>query len=204
MLLRVLLPDRPGSLGAVASAMGQVGADILAIEIVEKNGGAAIDDFMVSLPPHVLPDSLVSACASIEGCEVLYLSHHQETWGIENDIETLNRMAEQPRNAAAILVEAAPTVFHSQWAALLDTSGPSVVVSTELAPEFDEPAISLLAPLDATHRIELAAGWMDAWPTTTAALAPLGENRAIVVGRQGGPAFLDSELNRLSHLAALA
>lgn len=203
MLLRILLPDRPGSLGAVATAMGEVGADILAIEIVEKDGDAAIDDFMVNLPPQVLPDSLLSACAAIEGCEVLYLSHHQESWGIESDIETLNRMAEQPHNAATILVEAAPTVFHSQWAALFDTAGPSVIVSTELAPEFDADSIGLLGPLATTHRVELPAGWIDAWPTTTVAVAPLGTTKSIAIGRQGGPAFLDSELNRLTHLASL-
>ena len=46
-LLRVALPDRPGSLGAVATALGTAGADIQAVEIVEKYEGFAVDDFMV-------------------------------------------------------------------------------------------------------------------------------------------------------------
>ena len=48
-LLRVALPDRPGSLGAVATALGTAGADIQAVEIVEKYEGFAVDDFMVCL-----------------------------------------------------------------------------------------------------------------------------------------------------------
>ena len=36
--MRVTLPDRPGSLGAVATAMGGVGADINAVEIVSAPG----------------------------------------------------------------------------------------------------------------------------------------------------------------------
>ena len=51
-LMRVSLPDRPGSLGAVASAMGSVGGDINAVEIVEKGDGIVVDDFIVDLPPE--------------------------------------------------------------------------------------------------------------------------------------------------------
>ncbi len=204
MLLRVQLPDRPGSLGAVATALGSVGADILAIEIVEKGEGVAVDDFMVDLPPSMQPDSLVSACSSLPGCHVLYISRHQETWGIESDIVTLNRMADDPEHDAEILLEAAPTVFHSQWAALVDTASDEVIMSTELAPEFDRDGLRTLAPLGEAHRAELPGGWVDSWPATTVALAPLRGDRAIVLGRAGGPSFLDSEMNRLVHLAALA
>ena len=204
MLLRVELPDRPGSLGAVATALGSVGADILAIEIVEKGDGAAIDDFMVELPPAMQPDALVSACTAIPGCRVLYVSRHQETWGIESDIVTLNRMTAAPERDAEILLEAAPTVFHSQWAALIDATRSEVIMSTELAPEFDGAGLAMLAPFDGAHRLDLPTGWVDSWPATTAAVAPLARGRAIVLGRAGGPQFLDSELNRLAHLARLA
>ena len=60
-LLRVALPDRPGSLGAVASALGDAHADISAVEIVEKGGGRVIDDFMLTLPGDIQPDALVTA-----------------------------------------------------------------------------------------------------------------------------------------------
>lgn len=204
MLLRVQLPDKPGSLGGVATAMGAMGADIMAIEIVEKIEGGVIDDFMVSLPPGMLPDSLVSACAELDGVRVLYLSRHQETWGLEGDIETLNRMLADPPHAAELLTQSAPTVFHAQWAALVDATGSRVLTSTELAPEFDAASLQRLAPFDMPHRIELPAEWLDAWPATTAAVAPLDARRAIVLGRQGGPEFLDSELRRLAHLASMA
>ncbi len=34
--------------------------------------------------------------------------------------------------------------------------------------------------------------------------APLGDDGLVVLGRDGGPEFLDSELARLGHLVALA
>ncbi|KHL17849.1 UNVERIFIED_CONTAM: amino acid-binding protein, partial [Mumia flava] len=50
-LLRIELPDVPGSLGAVASALGEAGADIHAIEIVEhRSDGKAVDDVLLELP----------------------------------------------------------------------------------------------------------------------------------------------------------
>ncbi|MFZ2748748.1 MAG: ACT domain-containing protein, partial [Propioniciclava sp.] len=63
-MLRVILPDRPGSLGTVASALGDAQADIASVEIIEKGGGLVIDDFMVGLPDGGRPDTLVSACAA--------------------------------------------------------------------------------------------------------------------------------------------
>ena len=48
-LMRVELPDVPGSLGRVASAIGEAGGDIDAIEIVEhRPDGSAVDDVGVA------------------------------------------------------------------------------------------------------------------------------------------------------------
>ena len=66
-LLRVLLPDRPGMLGAVATALGEAGADILSVDVVERSAGVAVDDLIVELPPGKLADSLVSAAVSVPG-----------------------------------------------------------------------------------------------------------------------------------------
>ena len=50
LLLRVELPDVPGSLGRVASAIGAAGGDIEAIEIVEKRyDGTAVDDVLLEM-----------------------------------------------------------------------------------------------------------------------------------------------------------
>ena len=55
-LLRVELPDVPGSLGALATALGSAKADIEAIEIVEHRAdGTAVDDVLLELPPTSCP-----------------------------------------------------------------------------------------------------------------------------------------------------
>jgi hypothetical protein len=203
-LLRLALPDRPGSLGAVATAMGTVGADINAVEIVEKYEGYAVDDFMVELPTGVMADSLVSVCTAIEGVEVLWLSHYPEQWGLQGDVDVLNHMAEYPERAEEILTLESPEVFRATWATLIDREAGEVLVKTDLAPDLDDVGIAALGPLDLARDDELPNGWIPGWTDTLIAVAPFRSSASIVVARRGGPEFLPSELARLRHLTALA
>ena len=203
LILRIQVPDVPGALGKVATTMGTVDADISAVEIVEKGDGYAIDDFILSPPTETMPDTLVSTCDQLEGVKVLWLSRHLEDWGLESDITTLNRMAEDQQHAAELLTEAAPTVFHCQWATLFGP-GHEVLTSTALSPEFTSEAIAALGAMDEPRRVELDETWMPGWGATVVALAPLSGGRCLVLGRRGGPVFLASEVNRLRHMAALA
>ena len=49
-LLRLVVPDRPGLLGAVATALGEAGIDIVSVDVLERSGGVAVDDIVVELP----------------------------------------------------------------------------------------------------------------------------------------------------------
>lgn len=202
--MRVALPDRPGSLGAVATAMGTVGADINAVEIVEKYEGYAVDDFMLELPTGTAPDSLITACTSLDGVEVVWLSHYPEAWGLQADVDVLNAMTEEPERAEAILTMEAPEVFRVTWAVLVDRAERRVLVQSTLAPDLDEGGIAALEPLDDVRDGELPEGWLPGWGDTVVAVAPFRGNATIVLGRRGGPEFLKSELARLRHLTALA
>ena len=203
--MRVRLPDRPGQLGAVATAMGAVGGDINAVEIVEKGDGVVVDDFIVDLPPGALPENIVTACQNLEGVRVEWISRYPEGGGLQSDLEALERMTADPGHAAETLVTLCPVVFRSHWATLLrverDTATP--VCSTTLAPDLTPDVAASFAPFDVTHRTDLAAGWVAGWGDTTVVVTPLTQDRVIVIGRLGGPAFLESEIARLHHLAAL-
>ena len=204
-LMRVALPDRPGSLGAVASAMGSVGGDINAVEIVEKGDGVVVDDFIVDLPPGRLPETIITACHRLEGVRVEWISRYPEGGGLQSDLEALERMTADPASAAETLVSLSPVVFRSHWSVLLEVTGDQVtsLASTTLAPDFDTSNAGPLAPFDTTHRIELDSGWLPGWADSTVVVVPLTRDRVIAIGRLGGPAFLDSEIARLHHLAAL-
>lgn len=205
-LMRVVLPDRPGSLGAVASAMGSVGGDINAVEIVEKGGdGVVVDDFIVDLPPGQLPETIITACHRLDGVRVEWISRYPEGGGLQSDLEALERMTADPAHAAETLVSLSPVVFRSHWSVLLEVARDQVttLAATTLAPEFDTRNAAPLAPFDTTHRLELQSGWLPGWADSTVVVVPLTRDRVIAIGRLGGPAFLDSEIARLHHLAEL-
>lgn len=70
VIVRVWLPDRPGALGQVASRIGSVRGDVLAIEILEVGGGRVIDELVVALPNQGLVDLMVHEVHAIDGVSV--------------------------------------------------------------------------------------------------------------------------------------
>lgn len=202
-LLRVLLPDRPGSLGAVATALGHARADINAVEIVEKGAGFVIDDFMLTLPADVRPDQLITACAGLPDVEVLWVSFYPENWGLHADLDVLDAMAEHPERAEVLLVDAAPSTFHCSWALLVDREHGMVLHRSALAPIGTQVPVGRFGDLAVAHVAELGAGWHDGWGEAAIAVAPCRTTHSIVIGRPG-PEFRKAELARLRHLALMA
>jgi hypothetical protein len=70
VVVRVWMPDRPGALGQVASRIGSVRGDVLAIEILEQGAGQVIDELTVSLPSDDLVGLLSSEIDDVDGVSV--------------------------------------------------------------------------------------------------------------------------------------
>ena len=68
--LQVVLPDRPGSLGAVASAIGFAGGDIRGLVVMKSEDGRGYDDITVAVPGSD-PSDLIEGLTAIGGVEVL-------------------------------------------------------------------------------------------------------------------------------------
>ena len=68
--LHVTLPDRPGSLGALASAIGFAGGDIRGLVVVKSEDGKGFDDITVAIPGND-PTDLVSVLNDLGGVEVI-------------------------------------------------------------------------------------------------------------------------------------
>ena len=210
-LLRVELPDVPGSLGALATALGSAGADIEAIEIVEHRAdGVALDDVLLELPPTVMPDSLVTACHELEGVRVHWISRYNAGVNLSMDLEAVEEFTENPARAITKLVEVMPTTFRVDWAIAIragDPDGVEVLGASSAAPRLDNGDVPQAgAWVELTESTTLPE--VDAWDSTVLAAAPGrprdGRPVTIVVGRHGGPEFLASELARLGHMVSLA
>lgn len=102
--VRVWLPDRPGGLGAIASRVGAVGAEIVGIEIVDREGGQAVDDLLVQLPRGVTTDLLVREIGEVDGARV----------------EDVRDLGDAPPDARLQALEAACSVAEAQIDQVLD------------------------------------------------------------------------------------
>lgn len=71
--MQISLPDRPGSLGAIASAIGAAGADIRGLTVLKSENGKGYDDITVAVP-GTDPSDLVNILNSIGGVEVISIN----------------------------------------------------------------------------------------------------------------------------------
>jgi ACT domain-containing protein len=68
--LDISLPDRPGSLGLLASAIGAAGADIRGLIVLKSENGRGFDEVTVAVPGSD-PTDLLEVLGSIGGVEVI-------------------------------------------------------------------------------------------------------------------------------------
>jgi hypothetical protein len=191
-LLRVELPDVPGSLGRLAGAIGEAGGDIDAIEIVEKRDGTAVDDVLLEIAPGTMPDSVVSAVNGLDGVRVVWISRYNAGGNLFLDLEAVEELTANPEGALDRLIDLLPVTFRADWAARVSKVD-GIVYTTEAAPsDLAWVQIDRAEPID--HDDE----------NTIACAARLNKTEIVVIGRRGGPDFLDSEIARLGHLVGLA
>jgi ACT domain len=200
-LLRLRLPDQPGALGQVASALGAVGADIQSIVVVDRVPEYAVDDLVVALAPDSLVDSLVTAAMSVPGVVVEIVQRHHGRMDPRDELALLDAAA-SATDPLGVLVDGLPGLLNASYALAL---GPAFLRPSFSAPSV--PPLAGLAPLDGPRVVEPGELWPDpgtAGPDATLIAVPFAGSRALVLGRIGGPQFRPSELMRLAHLANVA
>ena len=210
-LLRLVVPDRPGILGAVATALGGAGVDIVSVDVLERGGGLAVDDIVVDLPPGRLPDTLITAAQAVEGVAVESLRPYAGPLDTHRELELLEALSRAAEGTSLTLLAAElPRVFHSGWAVVLGDrgdGGAQTLAASDAAPSFEGVALPWL-PLKAPRLLPSEEDWLpQRWREMAIEMmaAPCGGPRtAVVLGRSGGPAYRRSELLRLVHLTGIA
>ena len=107
-LLRVILPDRPGSLGLLALALGEVGADILSLDVVERGSGYAVDDIVVEMPNGALPDTLITAAEALEDTFVDAIRPFTGSLDTHQELALIDAVAAARRDRRQVLTDGLP------------------------------------------------------------------------------------------------
>ena len=100
--MRIWLPDAPGVLGAVAAEIGAVNGNVIGLEVLEREAGVAIDEFVVELPDQ--PGAVDAVCKGIRNIPGAGVEEVRELAVVAQDREDTVLNA-----AAAILQGATPT-----------------------------------------------------------------------------------------------
>jgi hypothetical protein len=206
-LLRLVLPDRPGALGAVATALGAVGADILSVDVIERSPGFAIDDLVLELPTDKLADTLLTAAASVADVRVESIRPYAGQKDPHRELELLDALAARPVDSARVLADGVARVFRAGWALVLRppvNGRVRVMAKSTAAPELRILDAPWWPPAPA-RELDVEQAWAPRdWSGlgTELAVAPLADG-ALLIGR---PAlrWLPAELMRLNHLAGIA
>jgi hypothetical protein len=204
-LLRVRLPDQPGVLGRVATALGNVGADIESIVVVDRSESYAVDDLIVGLPAGALADRLVSAVTSVNGVVVESFQRHHGRRRVYDDLTLLDD-ASSSAAPLQVLVDGLPELLQISYALVVGPAGENVGV-VAASPGAPDAAMRSWLPIETAGPVDANDLWdapEAAGPDCELLATPFRGGSAILLGRIGGPAFLPAERTRVSHLARLA
>jgi hypothetical protein len=202
------MPDRPGALGAVASRIGAVHADVVGIEILTRADGRAMDEITVELDGDLLP-LLLSEIAEVDG--VVVEEVHKLRGGMRD------RRLDGYRTAAALMEVRTPEELLAalaaligieldpEWVAVLDTESELLLASNGRTPGGD-----WLAAAYRRHANQRAGSGL-AHPSSTVELTP-GDlvwttlerfDAALCTSRPGWP-FSEHEMEKLSTISRMA
>jgi hypothetical protein len=196
--IRVRLPDRPGSLGKVARILGAAGADVVQMNVLERDAGRALDDFTVAWPSGASIDRLIEGLGFIPGVSVKGVWPTAEPQGAFPDAALIGQLAAGPDDGLIILTDGVPSILSADWAGLMRTAGEPSLVHTSLGAfaEVELPDVRPLRP----------SGFAGPDGTEYAA-APIGgihTGLVVLVARTAAPPFHRTEVFRLAQLMTAA
>jgi hypothetical protein len=193
----------------VATAIGNVGGDILSVDVVDRGSGIAIDDLVVELPSGGQPDVLITAAESIEGVEVDAVRPWAGVLDTHRELELVEEVAADPTNGLQIFTDGVPKIIRAGWAIVITAAPerePHRIAASAAAPETQTVQLPWW-PLRRATILDGDEQWVPMpWQElgTELAATPLGDpGRVLLVGRPGGPMFRAAEVARMEHLAGI-
>jgi hypothetical protein len=218
LVVRVWVPDRPGSLAQVAAAIGAAGCDVTAIEILERGGGHAIDEIAV-LAPHSSAaearDALLDGLRSLEGIAIEDI-RERAIDHVDISVRALDGAVRVVRasehEVLRTLCDEVVGLLDGEWAAAVAEDGTEPLAACGDVPDLGWLAAFVvgsrhLAPLASDHdgvdEGEPDQRAMNLTPSDVA-WARLPTHRALVVAGRSDRPIHDRERASVASLAAIA
>jgi ACT domain len=207
-LLRVSVPDRPGALGALATAIGEAGGDITAVDVVERGPTSAIDDVLVDTADAASASAILAKLESLPKIVIEAWQPFTEGDQLRDGLDIVDGLGSTASRALAAITRVAPAVLRARWVVVIDevNGGVAITHASAGAPWVRWAALPWL-PLAAAGSVDPDPSWLPhEWGgDPQLAAAPVGDSRMVLLAvRPNGPRFRYTETAKLANLAAIA
>jgi hypothetical protein len=202
VVVRVWLPDRPGGLGQVASRIGAMRGDIVGVDVLERSGTVAVDEFAVDLPGDDLVPLLVREIEEVDGASVEEVEHVDRFPDARLDaLESVERLctAAGPGEVPELLAGLCQQDFLADWGAVL-VGGTTIAAAGAAGAVPDMDVLAALATGTAASPL-VASG--ESGPDDLA-VAPLPNHDAILLVERARRRFRRRERAQLLAVARIA
>jgi hypothetical protein len=199
--IRLRVPDRPGALGRVASAIGAVSGDIAAVDVLQSEAGQALDDVVVRVRDGAHLGRVLDTLATVPGVAVEGVHSPEPPAAGHADLQLVAQVLARPERALQTLVDGAPAALGVDWAGLVEDPGDAPV---GVPMSLSTAAPAALSPVGGPFTLRPLTVELPDGERHPGALVPLaGCGVGLLVARAGGLAVHRSELWRLEQLAAV-
>jgi ACT domain len=207
-LLRVRVPDRPGALGALASAIGEAGGDITAVDVVERGLSAAVDDVLVDTADAAAAETILARLHALPAIVIEAWQPFTEGDQLRDGLDIVDGLGSTASRALAAITRIAPAVLRARWVVIVDqvNGGVAITQASAGAPWVRWSALPWF-PLPNAGVVAADPAWLphDWGDDPQLAAAPVGESQmALLAVRPTGPRFRSAEIAKLANLAAIA
>ncbi len=201
-VIRMWLPDRPGALGQVASRIGAVRGDVVGIDILERDGGQAVDELVVELPDGEHLELLVDEVRQVDGVAVEEVRpiadalHDPRLDALEAAAQLVG--ADDVEGLLSAVVVHARRVVGARWVAVVDIEdrGDGLLAADDAAPS----AAWLEAYLAGSRAAEGVTRGRGRHASDVVWAPMANAGLALVLGREGMP-YRSRERSQVAALA---
>jgi hypothetical protein len=206
-VMRVSLPDVPGSLGTAATALSHIGANIVSLRVIDRDGNHAFDEICVEAT-SLLPEDIRKAVQGAPGVVVETIRRIARVPDPLGALTLADRFARGEGPPMQVLISGLPDALSASWAMALESVDGELRV---MAASADAPSPGILEapwlPLVGARRLEVTDHMPPGWRLHRyeLAAAPLDEpHRFALIGRPTGMRFIGNDLRQLELLCDMA
>jgi hypothetical protein len=193
--LRITLPDQPGALARVTQAIARAGADVISITVLESEAGRAVDDLRLRWPDGRSTQTLLDAAHGCAGVAVL--GCRRTRWVLDGrpELDLFGCLLAVPERGMETLLDMLPIALDTDWAELrAPVRRLPVLYATTTQPRDDVAPDTMPVRALATQSSDSACAYLPLQPLRS----------VLVLGRDGGPPFLRSELASAERIVDVA